>query len=775
VGGHRIGLTAAAVAAAIGIEGTPDPAAAQQAVALPTVEVVGTAPLPGAEIERSKVPANVQTLGPTDFDHSVAPSLTDAMVRGLPGVSRGDQTGNPFQPDINYRGFVASPVLGQPQGLAVYQNGTRINEVFGDTVNWDFIPDIAIQRMTLAPNNPVYGLNAVGGAIAIDMKNGFTYGDLQGEVRGGSFGRIGASAQAGRQSGNMSAYVAADAVSDDGWRDFSSSSRLRRMYVDLGARGEDTEFHLTFTGADNKLGSVVATPVEMLNQRWSSVYTWPQNTHNRLAFVQASASYKPTDAFSLQANAYYRGFWQSHLDGNTTDAQPCAVPGLLCFNDDTTPLFDTAGRQVPDIFGPNLGQLDRTWTTANSFGGTLQATSTTQLFGRDNHLVVGTSVDHGRVQFTAASELGTIDQNLFVTGTGVTIQQPAGDLAPVSLHTTNTYTGVYLTDTLDVTSQLSLTAGGRFNLASIKLEDQIGTALNSNNTFSRFNPVVGLTYSITPNLTAYASYSEANRAPTPLELGCADPARPCLVDAFLVSDPPLRQVVSHTYEAGLRGSIGIDGKNGLLKWNLGVYRTDSDDDIVNVQSPLNGFGYFINAAKTRRQGIEAGATYTQERWKAYANYAFVDATFQTPLALPSPFNPFAVPDAEGNLVVNVVPGNHIPSVPQHRFKAGVEYSISEPWTIGADLNVVGSQFLVGDQANQNPKVPAYWVVNLHTSYKVTKNIEVFGLVQNLFNQHYYAAGTFFDRQAIPFLALNDPRTFLPGAPLAAYAGIRGTF
>jgi iron complex outermembrane receptor protein len=755
------GVTAAALA----------PAAAQQPVALPTVEVVGNAPLPGSDIDRSKIPSNVQTLESSDFDHAKTPSLTDALVRSLPGVSFGDQTGNPFQPDINYRGFTASPVIGTPQGLAVYQNGTRINEVFGDTVNWDFIPEMAIRRMTLAPNNPVYGLNALGGAITMEMKNGFTYQGVEGELRAGSYGRVGGSAQAGVQNANLSAYIAADAVRDNGWRDFSSSSQLRRMYVDLGARGEQTEFHLSFTGADNKLGSVAATPVEMLNQRWSSVYTWPQQTNNQLAFLQANASYKPTDTLSFQANAYYRGFWQQHVDGNTTDAQPCAAPGLLCFNNDSTPLLDLAGNQVPDIFGSNLGQIDRTWTTSNSFGGSLQATSTAQLFGYDNHLVVGTSIDHGLVQFTANSELGTIDQNLFVTGTGVIIQQPAGDLAPVSLHSTTNYTGVYATDTLDITSRLSLTAGARFNIAHIRLDDQLGTALNSDNTYSRLNPVVGLTYKIMPSLTAYAGYSEANRAPTPLELGCADPARPCLIDGFLVADPPLKQVVAHTYEAGLRGNLNAGDKGGLLKWNLGVYRTDSDDDIISVPSQINGFGFFQNAAKTRRQGIEAAVSYKQDRWNAYANYTFVDATFQTALTLSSPFNPAA--DVNGNIFV--VPGNQIPGIPQHRFKAGAEYSITEPWTIGADLNVIGSQYLIADQSNQNPKVPAYWVVNLHSSYKVTKNVEVFGLVQNLFNRHYYAAGTFFDTQGISFQTFSDPRTFLPGMPLAAYAGVRARF
>jgi iron complex outermembrane recepter protein len=139
--------------------------------------------------------------------------------------------------------------------------------------------------------------------------------------------------------------------------------------------------------------------------------------------------------------------------------------------------------------------------------------------------------------------------------------------------------------------------------------------------------------------------------------------------------------------------------------------------------------------------------------------------------LSSPNNPAA--DANGNIFV--VPGDRIPAVPRHRFKAGAEYAVTEPWKIGADLNVVGSQYLVGDQSNRNPKLPAYWVVNLHTSYQVSKHVELFGLVQNLFDRRYYTFGTFFDPNAIPFLGLTDHRTLAPGMPLAAYAGLRAKF
>jgi outer membrane receptor protein involved in Fe transport len=237
------------------------------------------------------------------------------------------------------------------------------------------------------------------------------------------------------------------------------------------------------------------------------------------------------------------------------------------------------------------------------------------------------------------------------SGSGIFLGR-SGDpvsLGPVSLRTTNQYSGLYALDTFDVTNAFSMTAGGRFNDARIALEDQIGTALNGNSTYERFNPIIGGTYKIIPELSAYAGYSEANRAPTPLELGCADPARPCLIAAFLVSDPPLKQVVARTVEAGLRGTKDLN--IGTLGWKLGGFRTDNTDDILAIPSPaLQGFGYFQNVGSTRRQGIEAEVTLKSRALQLYASYALVDARFLDSLQVGSnsisstrPFRSMRVP------------------------------------------------------------------------------------------------------------------------------------
>jgi iron complex outermembrane recepter protein len=800
----RAAALAAAIAPAAAVAQEKPSATDSNAAALPEIKVIATSPVappsrprpapaaaaapvpaettaqaePGV-VDADKIPSNVQTLSASDLSYTTTPDLLSAIERALPGVSLGNQTGNEFQRDINYRGFTASPVIGTPQGLAIYQNGIRINEVFGDTVNWDLIPQNAINGMALVPSNPVYGLNAIGGALTMQMKNGFTYQGLEGEVNGGSYGRIGSSVQAGGQVGNLSGYIAADAIDDAGWRQDSPSS-LRRVYADLGARGDQTEFHVSFTGANNTFGALAATPVQMLDQSWTSIYSAPQSTQNQLAFLTSSATWKPSDTWTYQAVAYFRNFEQNHVDGNGTNAQNagCPDPTVLCFpnlNGTVSNLITTSGQTVPaaGFLGSSvLGEIDRTWTTTNSFGGSVQAASSEKVFDRGNNFVVGMSVDRGMVQFSTTSELGTLNANQwpFVYGTGLFIDQPSGDVAPVGLGATTLYTGIYTTDTFDVTSRLSLTAGARFNYAQINLTDQIGndSLLNGSHNYAHFNPMAGATFKISSNITAYGDYAVTNRAPTPLELECADPMRPCLIDNALVGDPNLQQVVTYTWEAGLRGHFDI--AKGQLNWTTGVYHALNTNDIINVASSIPGHEYFQNAGDTLRQGVEANANYKLDRWNAYANFTYVDATFRNALTLGSPFNPFA--DANGN--ISVMPGDHLTGIPDYRFKLGAEYQITNPWKLGADLNVIGSQWLVGDEANQLPKVPAYWTVNLHSSYKVSDNIEVFGLVNNLFDRHYYVYGTLFDVTSFPYLNLTDPRTFIPGIPFAAYLGVRGT-
>ncbi len=417
-------------------------------------------------------------------------------------------------------------------------------------------------------------------------------------------------------------------------------------------------------------------------------------------------------------------------------------------------------------------------------GTLLQATDTDKILGQDNYFNFGGSIDRSWLSYSAYATLAVIppdfvDFNGSIPGGGEIVQdQSLTDIISTYLTGTTTYYGLFALDTFNIAPGLDFSAGARLNVAEITTQDASGSQpqLNSSYTFTRLNPVVGLTFKISPSVTAYTGYSESNRAPTPLELDCSSPTRPCVLASTLIADPPLEQVVSHTIEAGFRGNQPIPA-GGTLSWKAGYYRTESTDDIIQLASIVLGTGYFTNVPETLHQGFEARANLSIGALSGYINYAYVDATYEFNGLLSSPFNPFA--DANGNIIVR--PGDHIPGIPRQQFKVGGDYAFTPEFKAGFDVLVVGSQYYVGDNSNQNPQLPLYWVANLHASYQLTKNVQFFGLINNLFNNHYFVFGTFFDQTTDgqfagnPVNFVGDPRTVTPGQPIAFYGGVKVTF
>ena len=772
-----MGGAAAQTVSATAVPETPE-------TTLAPVLVIGTSPLPGVGIDPDKVPANIQILTPGDLSREGSPSLLNALTDQAGSVNINSTLVDESQPDVLYRGFEASPVLGTPQGIAVYQNGVRVNEAFGDTVNWDLIPDFAIDKFDLVSANPVYGLNALGGAAVITMKNGFTYHGFEDEVAGGSFGQRSELFQYGQQAGIWATYIAGRWFDEDGWRQFSQNN-LRQLYADLGARTDKASLNISFTGADNSLYGAGTTPEQTLDVGRYLDFTTPQQNANQLAFVTLNGAYQATDTLSFQANAYFRQFHQTVVNGNTTDYIACTTGnGLLGQPDGLTPLTGNTGGSIPDLSNGGttpIGENDFEDIHATTIGTALQGTYTGDVFGHENHFVLGGSIDHSDVNFASSAEIGVINSSLQVIPSTYFVDTPENSgfqATPVSLGAIDNYYGAFVTDTFNLTPALAITASGRYNLAAIDLYDHLGSNLTGNNRYSRFNPAIGATYKLSDNLTAYAGYSEGNRAPTPSEIECSNPAQPCLLPSSLSSDPPnLKQVVSHTYEAGLRGNFTLPAVlPGRFTWNAGLFRTDLDDDIYGVATSISS-GFFENIGSTRRQGIETGVSYKDERWSAFISYSLVDATFESPLTLPSPSNPFA--DANGN--IQVMPGNRLPGIPLNQLKAGADWRPCDKCTIGAVLTYFSDQYLRGDESNQNPPLGGYAVVNLHGSYKVTDHIEFFANISNLLDAKYATFGAYGDPTGVgaPGVPTNgigvDNRFLAPGAPIAVYGGVRVTF
>ena len=740
---------------------------------LPTVNIVGSSPLLGSGIDRDKLPAETNVLNRDDIARDGAPDALRSLNEQVGGVNLDSAAGNPEQPTLLYHGFEASPLQGTPQGLAVYVNGARFNDGFGDTVNWDLIPSLAIDQINLEGPNPVFGLNALGGSLSVQLKNGFTCHGGEATLYGGSFGQVVGQFQYGKQIGNASTYVAGTVLHQDGWRDLQSSD-VQSFYGDLGWRGDRGEVHLNVTLANSVLNGPGTSPVELLAVDPAAQFTAPNLIANRYLATNLQGNFEVSGTTSIQALAYYRYLLQRVVNGNAPNDTPANDGSGLLVNAAGGFSTTRGGIPIPAFLnGGQYSEVDNQTTNTNSYGASVQVTNTDDVFGLKNHLVAGLSFDGAQTEFGATALLGGLTplDRVFI-GPGVTIDEP-GTNTPVRLATSNAYYGVYLTDTLNVTERFAVTASGRFNAAQINLTDQNGGDLTGQHTYNRFNPAIGATYQLTPWLTAYAGYSEANRAPTPAELSCAGPADSCSLANFFTGDPNLKQVVAHSVEAGLRGTVRpADGVR--VTYNVGLFRTTLDDDIQFVNSIDFNRAFFQNVGQTRRQGVDAGVQLKTPRWLAYVNYSYTDATFQSSFTEASGSNPQA--DANGNITVRS--GDRLPGVPANQLKFGANYKVTDKWTVGAVGIYQSGQYLFGDPSNLTPRLPGFVTLNLNTQYQATPNIQLFALVDNVNDARYYTYGTFSPTSSV-FLAqapnATNPRSYSPAAPVGGFGGVRVTF
>ncbi len=741
---------------------------------LGVMNVISTSPLDGRGVDANKLPSNIQTVSAEKLQKAQSISLADYINQYLGSVSINEAQNNPLQPDIYYRGFVASPLLGMPQGLSTYVNGVRFNEPFGDTVNWDLIPEGAVDSMALyGGSNPVYGLNSLGGAISVKTKTGFSAPGHQIEVYGGSWDRHSEELTSGWNNGTWGYFLDLNHFEEDGWRNFSPT-KAEQAFGTLSWRGDKGSLDLTLAANDNDMRGNGATPETMLRQEGrKSVFTHPDQTITRMFFSELAGSYDVTDDIEVSGNAYFRQNRVKTFNGDTSDFEAClADPTLLCETPgpDEQIVVDTNGNQVLADDAVEGGTNNTSQTNMRGRGGSLQSVFAQDLFKHKNNLTVGTSYDYSSVHFNADTELASLTDNRGTVGSGILVDEPR-----VRLTTNTSAVGVFLSDSFSITDDLTATVAGRYNYIHMNLIDKYGTELNGSHTFERLNPSAGLTYNIFDNLTVFGNYSESTRAPSPMELSCADPAAPCKLPNSFTADPPLEQVVAKTWEGGFRGDLNNAVGKGDLKWNLGYFHTMNTNDIIfrrDLNSGLISQGFFQNVGKTRRYGIEAGTqiNYPQlfssiDDWHFSTNYTYLNARFLSGFDSLDPL--------DHDQIARVDQGDKIPGIPEHIFKATIGVDLWQKLSLALDGRYSGDQVFRGDEANNNPKLSGYWVFNARAEYKFTENVALFGKLDNIFDNNYSSFGVYGDASSIPgnFGTGND-RFVSPGMPRAGWLGVR---
>jgi iron complex outermembrane receptor protein len=748
--------------------GDPAPAASEEPPRYETVVTAAT-PLHGSGLPREEVPANVQTVTAAQLAAQHSLDLSGYLGEAVGSVHINDVQNNPLQPDLQYRGFLASPLLGAPQGLSMYLDGVRLNEPFGDAINWDLIPANAIGSVNVVPgSNPIFGLNTLGGALSIETKNGFSDDGVEGGLLYGAWGRKLARASGGAHGDKFGIFAAAQVLDEDGWRQQSPTS-AQQAFLSASYRNQGRSADLTLLAANTSLTGNGPIPAQLLAADRRAVFTFPDNTGNRLFMAVLRGERPLVSEIVMSGAAYLRTSRTQSVNGDQRDWSECAaMAGVLCSTEAAgaeTPVLDRNGNPVAFSDTYNAA-LNRTDTRQTSFGASAQLALGVPLAARENHLFVGATADQGRIRFRARSTVGTLTGERGTTDLG--FLDPA---SPVAVDSVVNDLGIYASDTLALAPRLYLSASARLNLSSLSLRDQLGAALTGDHSFHRINPAAGLSYQPRAWLGGYFGYSESSRSPTAIELSCASPAAPCRLPNAFVSDPTLNQVVARTFELGVRGALRRS--TGTVRYDVTAFRTTNADDILFISSgAVANQGYFANVGDTRRQGIEAGVSGRRHLGGRAGDldgaiyYTFTGATFETAFSAPSATHPDAI-----NGSIAVPAGAHIPSIPAHSGKVVVGWS--SPIGLSAGFNVVanGSQYLRGDEANLLAPVPGFVVVGARVGYQIAPPVGIVLLVSNLLDARYSTFGVLGDAAGVLGPSYDSPRFLGPGGPRAAWIGL----
>lgn len=762
-----VAMAAAGVVAQVALAAEPAALpASSPSPAVQTVEVIGTAPLPGQGVPRDALPYATQLLRRADIDGAGTSDAAALLARRAAGVQVADVQGSPLQGDLSFRGFRASGLLGAAQGLSVYLDGVRVNEAFGDIVSWDLLPDFALDTVALLPGaNPAFGLNTLGGAIAMTTVDGGDVPGWRGGTEAGSHGRRSLDlSRGGADADGWRHYVGGSLFEEDGWRDHSPGRR-GVLLGKLSRRLDAGEVGATLLAARSRLvgnGLVplyafdaddpsVRTPALGGLDR-AAVYTHPDRTDNRAVQLSLRGTHALDDGTLLEALLHGRWSRRTTVNGDEAD-------------DDDDDGSDDDGDAA-------LASLNRTATRQDAGGLSLGASG-----HRGAHRWgAGLSIDVATMRYRQTEQAGAFDATRGVRPLGAAEAEPS---AAVRGRTRTL--GLHVSDTWRAAADTHVTGTLRWNDAQVRstltrFDDGEGADRPTETfTYRHWNPALGVAHRAGA-VTWFANAARNTRVPTVIELGCADPDEPCRLPAGLQADPFLKPVRTTSLEAGLRFG-GARGHAG----SLALYRLDNRDDILFASVSVAGqLGYFRNFPHTRHQGLDAEWRWRGTAWEVGVTWSRLQATYEAVGVL-----------RVGERNVAVAPGTRIAGLPRDALKASAAWSPAPGWRVGGELVAVGRRVSAGNEdgrvsddgddgaARADLSIPGYALVHLHASWQAAPGVELRLGVDNLFDRRAASVGalaaTRFDA-AGAWTGDEEPALFAgPVAPRSLSVGLRWAF
>ncbi|MEC9248176.1 MAG: TonB-dependent receptor [Pseudomonadota bacterium] len=789
------------------------------------VTVIGSAPGALKSLDITHAPFKAQSILRTELELDRASDLTSILGSSLSGVHLSDVQGNPFQKDLSFRGYKASPLLGVAQGISVFLESSRLNEPLGHEINWDMIPIDAIAHITfISGTTPLYGLNSLGGALNMELKNGFSSPGSTISLSTGSWGRHTVNIERGLNNGTFGYYVNLGYKEEDGWRDLSESD-LHTIVAAFSYRGELLSGDLFYLYGNSDLAGNGTVPQEILDKDRDAVFTAPDLTLNVSDFVMFGLDFLFSEEIDVGVDAFYRKTKTDSFNGDASEFTVCDLnannslleglrpdvhrlnginendicggTNILAVNTTTELqaalnrvsngiLFDVTEVENDELSGTGLlsdsainNSSDR---DQESYGLTANLAMARTVFGIENSLTSGIAYNEGLAKFNSVTELSLINPISRSTrglGLGTFL-----DEENTSVATRTKVWDFYLNNIFNLTERFLFSAGFKYFYSDIEISDKSNERpeLNGEHQFDRLNLSLGASYELVENLFLYGNYGESSRIPTPIELSCNegvfqiaqniavrnggnpdDVDFECRLPNAFVADPPLKQVVAKGFEVGTRANWEV------LEADISYHYHTNHNDII-FQSTGRSAGLFANVKRTIREGLDLQLYSSFHRLGLGLKYNFLKATFDDNFKVLSPNHPFS--DLNGELTVSK--GRYLPSLPKHQLKIKSQLRITDQFTVTKHLSYISEQFLRGDESNQLQRLGDYFLLDMTAHYQINDMALFYLKIDNILDSDYESFGVVGEdpRSVIPSITSNRERFLSPGSPRGIWFGMK---
>ncbi|MGG4603679.1 TonB-dependent receptor [Paenalcaligenes sp. Me131] len=666
--------------------------------------VTSTASRLGLKI--SETPATVTVIDRATIEQRAADN-TQEMLRGVPGMSASSPPG---AINVSYRGFTSGQVAVLYNGINLQDTGQATRPV--DSWIYDRVEVIG------GPSGFLSGAGAVGGTINYISKLAQRDEFYDAQVRIGSNDLrsvgIGLNRQLSGQDGGPAHYVRIDALhrDGDGWVE-RNSSRTNQMALSLLSDFTPSLSHTlayeyqTEVERSPYFGTPVLNPKEGELKIDSKTLKKNYNSRDaryeqRVQWLRSIVDYKIADSWQFKNTAYWydtrRDFRNVENYNYTADNSAVMRSGPYLQRHD----HRLYGNRMELTHQGNIAGLSSDWA-----------------FALDTNVSYRTNSPYGGTYLSVVDPYDFEVEDFFdIPGMVDNLQKDR--------RTRLRTLAVSAENRTELSSTLQLITALRYERLKLDLTNyRTPSATNPahfGRNYSATTGRLGLVWDPAPGVNLYAQYATSADAP----------AGSLVSSSYANLNNNDKLSTGRQFEVGGRFNFWDD------KLTVGVAAYDIQRKNVATPDPQDP-RTTVQAGKQSARGVELSVGLQPiHTVRLHANLAYVDAEYKS------------FSQKIGNDTVSMA-GKRPVNVPNLVANLWVDYDFLPQWTASAAVRHVSRMY--GDVANTY-YVPAYTLLDLGVSYKLSSNLTLSGRVRNVTNET-YAVGT----NSISYYYAGAPRTY----------------